>query len=157
MRLNRTIVTILTLTAFTFALASPAAAAGVRACKKVYATLDTTVVEDNVEIGQVEGTIDGAAYLRYDDAAPPIDPKSEPPNFVITSKVGVLNLWVYSESKPELGGSWWRNFEILRAEGTGLYAQQRILLEVYGKCSIKGGSYEIEGMLCPAMVLPPKK
>jgi len=156
MRLNRIILTILTLTVLTLALTSPATAAGTRDCKKVYAALDTLVVEDNVEIGEAVGTINGAAYLRYDDTAPPVDPQSAPPNFVITTKQGNLNLWVYSETNLD-GDGWWRYFEVLRYEGSGIYAKQRIILEIYGKCSAKEGSYEIEGMICPPVVLPPKR
>jgi hypothetical protein len=154
MRLNRAILIILTLTVFALATTSPATA-GVIGCKKVLATLDTLVVEDSVEVGQIEGTIDGAAYLRYDDAAPPIDPRAVPPNFVITSTLGAINLWVYSATELTADG-WWRDFEILRSEGTGAYARQRITLEIYGKCSAKDGHYEIEGMICPPIV-PPRK
>jgi hypothetical protein len=151
MRLNRTLIIVLTLAAFTLALASaPAAAAGRLGCQKIYATLDTTVVEEYVEIGEVEGTINGAAYLRYDDAAPAIDPKTDSPNFVITSKVGDLNLWVYNEKGLQGGDSWWRYFMVLRAEGTGVYAKQAIDLQIYGKCSATEGSYEIQGVICPA-------
>ncbi len=152
MRLNRNLLIVLILTSLTLALTSPAAA-GLRDCQKVYATLDTTFVDEFVEIGQVEGTLQGAAYLRYDDAAPPIDPKFEPANFVITGKLGTFNLWVYSMSKLEGSNIWWRDFEVLRAEGTGMYANRRIVLEIYGLCSIKGGSYEISGTICS----PPKK
>jgi len=144
----------LTLTVFALAITSPATA-GVVGCKKVLATLDTLVVEDSVEVGEVYGTIDGAVYLRYDDTAPPIDPRTARPNFVITSKLGTINLWVYSATEMS-GDGWWRDFEILRSEGTGTYAKQRIILEIYGKCSPKDGHYEIEGMICPPIV-PPKK
>jgi len=157
MRLNRTTLTLtlLTLTVFALALTSPATAAG-RECKPVYATLDTMKVEPAVEIGGVEGTINGAAYLRFDEAEPPIDPQLARANFVITSKLGAIKLWVYSENVPD-GETWWRDFEILRAEGTGIYAKQRIILEIYGKCSLKAGQYEIEGMICPPFAKPPRK
>jgi hypothetical protein len=156
MRLNRNLLILLILTSLTFALTSPAAA-GPRDCQKVYATLETGVVDEFVEIGQVEGTLQGSAYLRYADAAPPIDPKFEPANFVIKGKLGTLNLWVYSMAKWEGTDAWWRDFEILRAEGTGMYANRRIVLEIYGLCTAKGGNYEISGTICSPLVLPPKK
>ena len=155
MRLNRTILAILTLTLLTLALTSPAAAQ--RNCKPIEATLGTSAVDEYVEIGEVEGAIEGAAYLRYDDAAPPIDPAWERPNLVITNQAGDINLWVYSKDKPDGADTWWRQFEVLRVQGTGIYANRRIILEIYGKCSVKGGSYEIEGMICAPFVLPPKK
>jgi len=153
MSLNRTILTVLTLTVFTLALTSPANAAG---CKKVYSTLDTLVVEASVEVGQVDGIVEGAAYLRYDDTAPPIDVRRSSPNFVITSKLGTINLWVYSATNLSGGVAWWRNFELLRSEGTGIYAGQRFNLVIYGKCTLQGGHYEIEGTICPPLS-PPKK
>lgn len=158
MRLHRIILSILTLSALTLApLTSPATAGALGGtCQKVYAAVDTTVVEDHVEIGQAMGTVNGAAYLRYDDTAPPTDPQWNRPNFVITTKEGNLNLWVYSATNQDEGDNWWRNFKTLRAEGTGIYAAQRIVLEIYGKCNVKGGVYEILGTICPSFV-PPKK
>jgi hypothetical protein len=151
MRLNRTTLAFLLLTALALSLTSPAAAAGVRNCTPVYATLSTTVVEEFVEVGPVEGTITGAAYLRYDDAAPPIDPWLDKPNFMITGKEGAIYLWVYSPPKLE-GDTWWRDFEILHAEGTETYAGQRFILEIYGKCNQKEGVYGIEGKICPPLI-----
>jgi hypothetical protein len=157
MRLNRITTIALTLAALTVALALPAAAGVGPECKKVYAFMETTVVEDYVEIGPVEGSISGVGYLRYEDAAPPINSQQERPNLVITSKIGDINLWVYSALKPDGGDSWWRRFEILRAEGTGSYAGMRIILDVYGKCTAKSANYEIEGMICTPPLLPPKR
>lgn len=152
MRLNRIIAIALPL----IALTSPAAAA-VRNCKPAYSELNTSVVEEFLEVGQLEGLIQGGVYLRYDDFAPAINPKTDPPNFVITNKLGNINLWVYSESKPDGGENWWRKFTILRTEGTGIYARQSMVFEIYGKCSAKGGSYEVEGWICSPLLLPPKK
>lgn len=156
MRLNRTTLAFLLLTALTLVLTSPTAAAGGLACTPVYATLSTTFVEEFVEVGPVEGTLAGAAYLRYDDAAPPIEPRWDKPNFIFTSKEGTINLWVYSSPKLE-GDTWWRDFVILHAEGTGTYARQKFILEIYGKCTGKEGAYEIEGMICPPLTLTPRK
>src|SRR6185295_11873752 len=141
MSLNRITATILTLAALTFALTLPAAAGDVRGCKSVDADMSTAVVDTHVEVGPVEGMILGVAYLTYDDAAPPIDPQWSRPNLVITTKTGNLNLWVYSESKPDGGDSWWRQFTVLRAEGTGRYAGARMKLNIYGKCTEKNGAY----------------
>ncbi len=157
MRLNRIILAILTLTILTLASPLRATAAGVPDCGKVYAALDTLVVETNVEVGQVEGSINGAAYLRYDDGALPIDPRLAAPNFVITTKLGNLNLWVYSTGYLVGEPEWIRDFEVLRYEGSGIYAGQRFSLEIYGKCSLKGGSYLIEGLICKPAVLLPKR
>lgn len=157
MRLNRITTTALTLAALTVALTLPVAAADMRGCKTVYSYMETTFVEDYVEVGPVEGLINGAAYLRYDDAAPPINPQRDRPNLVITDKTGSISLWVYSESKPDGADSWWRRFTVLRAEGTGVYAGTRIILSIYGKCSLKSGYYEIEGLLCAPLPRPPKR
>src|SRR6185295_7984667 len=143
-----------TLAALTLALTWPAAAAGIRDCKIVYADMKTTVVEPNVEFGPVEGLINGAALLRYDDMAPPISIRWDRPNLIITTRSGNINLWVYSDLKPDGGDNWWRRFTVLRAEGTGGYEGRRITLDIYGKCSAKQASYEIEGMICPPS--PPK-
>jgi hypothetical protein len=150
MRLNRTLMIALALTAILLPLASSEAAAGSVGCKKIYAFLDTAYVDDFVEVGDLDGTIEGTAYLRYDDMAPSVDPDRDSANFVITSKIGDINLWVYSADSVFEGESVARNFTILRAAGTGVYANHSFDLKVHGKFVGKMGSYAIEGLICPA-------
>jgi hypothetical protein len=154
MRLYRAILPVLAVIVFTLAFTAPANAAG--SCEKVYATMSTIFVEEGLELGEIDGTLEGGAFLRYDDTALPLDPQSDPPNLVITSKDTVLNLWVYSATVMDKD-SWWRNFKILRAEGTGRYSGHVIDLEIYGKCSLQGGDYEIEGRICKMSGLPETK
>ena len=156
MRLHRLTTTALTVAALTAALTWPADAAGVRGCKLAYAGLETSFAEEYVEIGPVEGLITGAAYLRYDDATPAIDPKVDPANLIISNRTGSINLWVYSESKPDGNGGWWRQFTVLRTQGTKGYAKSSIALEISGNCGPKGGTYQIEGIICTPL-LPTKK
>jgi hypothetical protein len=122
----------LALTAAILPLASSQASAGTN-CKKVYAVLETSYVDDFVEVGELEGTIDGAVYLRYDDTASPIDPDVDSANFVITSKGGEITLWVDNNPGVYSGDGVWRDFKILKAEGTGAYAGQTITLKIFGK------------------------
>ncbi len=146
MRSNRALLIALVLTALVLPLASPDAAASTLACKKTYANLGTTYVDDFVEVGEIEGTINGTAYLRYDDKASPIDPGLDSANFVITSKDGDIHLWVYDNASDDMV---WREFSIMQAAGTGIYTEGTVDLQIYGKFDGKGGNYVIEGSICP--------
>jgi hypothetical protein len=140
-------------------LAAPVTAAtGGGSCEKAYAVIETSFVPDmgiegrGIEVGWAAGTFEGSAYLVYDDTAPPIDPALTRPNLVLSSKAGDLRLWVYSDSVADKDGGWYRTFKVLAYEGTGYYLGAKMDLAVYGYCSVvKGGSYELEGEICPAI------
>jgi hypothetical protein len=139
-------------------LATPASAAKLRPCKLLYADFETTWMErEAAEIGWVSGMIEGGIYLKYDDTAGPIDPKNDPPNLLFTSKAGDISLWVYSESVLD-GDVWARKFVVYRIDGKGDYANMTFDLGIYGKSAVgKGGSYVIEGSMCPTQPVLSKR
>ena len=120
-------------------------------CTKVYAEASTTWIKDpGVELGEINGTLNGAFFLAYDDAAAPIDPAKSEPNLVIYSKSGEIRLWVYSDSTLQSDGSYWRVFKTLASEGTGAYEKSTITLQIAGACfEGEGGSYVVTGTICP--------
>jgi hypothetical protein len=142
------------------ALAIPAAARplpGTSACKILSAEMQTWYPEEGVEMGWVSGTIDGGVYLRYDDTAPWIDPATSKPNLVFSMKEGIIELWVAGKSEvyDEVVV---RQLSTVQAIGSGIYANLRFDVNVYGKCVVgKGGSYTIEGLICMPSPPPPKK
>ena len=135
MRLNRTALAFFLLTALILVLTSPAAAAGGRACTPAIPVRATRGI---TRLAQRRRRARRRAYLRYDDAAPPIEPRWDKPNFIFTSKEGTINLWVYSSSKLE-GEPWWRDFVVLQAAEDRRDAGQKFILEIYGKCTGKEG------------------
>jgi hypothetical protein len=138
-----------------FALPSASRAAGTRACKLIAADIVTTPYpEKAVEVGWVAGTIEGGVYFVYDDEAPPIDPAVSSPNLVLSSKEGDIQLWMVGGSSTS-GGVVTRKLRSLRGIGTGIYANQRIEVTLFGTfVNGKEGSYTLEGWMCPQRPTP---
>ena len=149
MRTRRALIGCLIVAALTLLAVPTVAAVRGADCKPAYADMETSYVFDRgIEVGWVKGTLDGAAYLTYDDMGPPIDPKNDPPNLVFTAKNGELRLWAYGESIADKDG-WYRTFKIMRYEGTGDYAGATVDLWMYGYFTTgKGGFYQSEGSVC---------
>lgn len=141
-------------------VASPASAGKpVPACRPFLAKMQTTCLgkPPMLEVGWIEGTVDGGVSLVYDDTAPPIDPLLTKPNLLLTSKAGTIQMWVYSDSIPAKEG-WWRVFKVMRAEGTDGYAGAIFDVYMYGYYNDGvGGTYAMEGSLCPGPTLSPRK
>ena len=139
------------------ALATPAAAGQhvSRSCKVVSAEMQTYWFPDEgVEMGWVAGTIDGGAYFKYDDVVPPIEPPLDKPNLMLAAKEGTIYLWMSGESTFDDDGVT-RKLATLWAEGTGIYANTRITVNVEGKfLTDKGGNYRLLGWICPPRPTP---
>lgn len=151
MRTHRALVGCLILAALALLAVPTTAAVSGATCKPAYADMETSVVLDKgIEVGWVKGLLDGSVYLAYDDMAPPIDPKNDPPNLVFSAKNGELRLWAYGESIADKDG-WYRTFKIMRYEGSGDFAGATVDLWMYGYFTTdKGGYYELEGTVCLA-------
>jgi hypothetical protein len=151
---------VLCLAVLAVVLASPAAAQPTvpRGCKLLYGDMQTTwSADEGIEMGWVDGTISGGVYLRYSDKDPRIDPASTKPNLIFSMKEGNIELWVTSDSVFH-DGVVLREFNTLKAVGTGTYANMRISVAVTGKFVLdKEGSYLLEGLVCPPIPKPPKK
>jgi len=151
---------VLSLAVLAIVLAAPAAAQPnvPRACKLLYADIQTTwSADDGIEIGWVDGTITGGVYLKYSEKEPRIDPATTKPNLILSMKEGSILLWVTSNS-VFYDDVVTREFTTLKAEGTGTYANMRISVTVAGKFYFdKQGFYILEGLACPPIPKPPKK
>ena len=151
---------ILCLAVLALVLAAPAAAQPnvPRNCKLLYADIQTSWYADEaVEMGWLDGTITGGAYLRYDDKEPRIDPATTKPNLILSMKEGSIQLWVTSKSYF-YDDVVVRNFTTLQAIGNGSYANLRISVAVAGKFFLgKEGYYVLEGLACAPIPKPPKK
>jgi hypothetical protein len=160
MRNVRNLVAIAFVALLAIALATPAAARprqGTSPCKILSAEMQTWYAEEGVEIGWVSGTIDGGVYLRFDDESPWIDPATSKPNLVFSMKEGEIALWMAGKSEV-YDGIAVRQLKTMQAIGSGVYANLRFDVNVYGKCVLgKGGSYTIEGFICMPSPPPPKK
>jgi hypothetical protein len=128
--------------------AAPAAAAN-GLCKPVLAQAATVWIDEDVEVGNVAGLINGALYLRYYDKDPLVDPAATKPNMVIAAKGGEIHLWVSGTSSVGRDGSVHRQLESLRGYGTGDFAKAVFDLSIVGDYYPgKGGSYEVVGTIC---------
>ncbi len=137
------------------ALPTSPAAAGNPACQDVLAKAVTTWADEGVEVGEVEGLLNGAVYLRYDDKEP-IDAAISKANMVITTKTGNLYLWVAGTSAWE-PDSVTRELSTVQAFGTGEFARATIKLAIIGECYYGkdgGGSYEVAGTICTPTITP---
>jgi hypothetical protein len=134
---------------FVFAALVTSAPAAAQKCDPIAAQATTTWHADTgVEVGSVEGLINGVVYLYYDDQAPPVNPDTTKPNLVIQTKDGNLHLWVYSDPTAVPRGS--RDFTILQSGGTGVYEGASADLKIQGTFTQRdGGRYAITGSICP--------
>jgi len=152
---TRAAVVLAALMVLVFVFPGTGQAAGVRSCKLISADMMTTPYpEKGIEVGWVAGTIEGGVYFVYDDAAPPIDPAVDPPNLVLSSKEGDIQLWMAGGSGTS-GGVVTRKLGSVQAVGTGIYANQRIEVTLYGTfVPGKEGRYTLEGWICPRRPTP---
>ncbi len=147
-------------------LAARSTPTGPSGCSGVLATIDTTWIAEagadtgknqGFEVGKLTGTLNGVVYLAYDDEAPPVSPKTTKPNLVILTDQGELDLWVYSESKPDADGSWQRKFSVLASDGTGNYAGATTDLTITGAYYPENkGIYQAVGMVCTSTKPKPR-
>ena len=146
MHIHRFLVTAsLSIALATAAGVSPAAAA----CDPVAAKATTTWIADTgVEVGEVEGLINGPLYLRYSETTP-VDTGTDKPNMVIQTKDGDLYLWVQGQSTATSRSAWSRSFTVVSMDGTGIYAGVSGDLHIDGQFwRGTGGEYAITGTLC---------
>jgi hypothetical protein len=131
-----------------FAALLASAPAAAQKCEPIAAKAATTWHADTgVEVGQIQGFINGVLYLYYDDEAPPVNPDTTKPNLVIQTKDGNLDLWVYSDRASVPRGT--REFAILQMSGTGMYKSASGDLQISGRFSRRaGGEYTITGSIC---------
>jgi len=134
---------------FVLAALLASAPAAAQKCDSIAAKAATTWHGDTgVEVGEVQGLINGVLYLYYDDQAPPVNPDTTKPNLVIQTQDGDLYLWVYNDPSAVTRGS--RDFTILQMSGTGVYKGVSGDLHISGTFSQRsGGEYTITGSLCP--------
>ncbi|HEV8240142.1 MAG TPA: hypothetical protein VGS57_12305 [Thermoanaerobaculia bacterium] len=148
---------LLTLAAAVLIAAPASAGKPTPACRTFSTKMQTTCPGKPalLEVGWIDGTVTGGVSLVYDDTAPPIDPQWSRPNLIISSKLGMLQMWVYSDSIPTKDG-WWRVFKVMRVEGSGIYKEAALDLYMYGYYTNgAGGIYAMEGKLCSGRVSPP--
>jgi hypothetical protein len=131
-------------------LAAPAAAD----CQVVLATANTTWVDDTgVEVGKIQGFINGAFYLNYDDEH--VFTEDRRANLVIVTDQGELRIWTTGKSFLGEDGSSERRLTTARAEGTRSFAGATIVLDLEGTFEVgSGGSYQVSGSICPNEIQP---
>jgi hypothetical protein len=137
------------------ALGTVRAEAQIKQCEEVVAVAQTTwIPASRVEVGPVEGLLNGALYLRFDPQVP-VDPARDEANLVISTKEGELLLWVDGKAVEQADGSMQLDLGTLAARGTGLYAAAAIELELGGSClPEKGGAYKLFGTICMPRIKP---